>query len=151
MWLLLAVPAYGQAAPDLQDLDPDAVPAAPETNSAMDLTLPEIFTSGEPDREVNGCVVPGRPDWLLAVSAEDHVARMVVNAIGRANWKRKVSETQDCSCENRWPDWPAVIAEFQEKYAGLDRSALSAVEAEYRTIMRREANSARSICREQGR
>ena len=144
-WLLLATPTFAQTVPDLSEVKP-----APANDPAMDLSIGTFYTSGEPDRVVNGCIVPGRPDWLLAADADTHVARMVVSAMGRAGWKNKVVESGECSCINRWPNWSEVIDEFYESYGGLDRSALNSIEREYRGNMRLNARAARSICQEQG-
>ena len=146
IWLLLATPTFAQTVPDLSELPP-----ASATDPSMDLSIGTIYTAGEPDRVINGCIVPGRPDWLLAADADTHAARMVVSAMGRAGWKNKVVESGDCSCANRWPNWAAVIDEFYESYGGLDRSALNGIEQDYRANMRLSSRAARSICQQQGR
>ncbi len=151
IWLLLAAPSFAQTVPELNELSPDQLPPAPVNDPAMDLSMGTIYSSGEPDRVVNGCTVLGRPDWLIAADADTHVARMVVNAMGRAAWKNEVVESGDCSCENRWPNWAKVIDEFYESYGGLDRSALNSIERAYRANMRQNARAARAICQEQGR
>lgn len=148
MWLLLAVPAYGQAVPDLQDLDPDALPAAPENNNAMDLSIGKIYTSGEPDREINGCIVPGRPDWIIEINPSRNIEQWLVSAIWRYLGGSRVVETEDCSCELRFPSWADAIDYFDENYAGMERVAMNNVRLDYGPKSREMARKADDICQE---
>jgi hypothetical protein len=149
--LTFAMPALAQTAPDLGDLDPNKLPPAPADSAAHDLTLPELYTSAEPDREVNGCIVPGRPDWLSEMNPATTNERMIVHGMQRLRWKQAVAESGECSCELRYPDWAATISDFNENYALLDRHAMFEIDMAYRAQIRSLHAHATSICREQGR
>ena len=149
--LTLAMPALAQTTPDLGDLNPKTLPAAPANSAAQDLTLPELYTSAEPDREVNGCLVRGRPDWLIEMNPATTNERMIVHGMQRLRWKQAVVESGECSCELRYPDWAAIISDFNKDYALLDRQAMFEIDMAYRAQIRSLHAHATSICREQGR
>lgn len=149
--LTLAMPALAQTAPELSDLDPNKLPPAPVDSAAHDLTLPGLYTSAEPDREVNGCIVPGRPDWLVEMNPATTNERALVNAMYQHRWSTTVVAQEDCACALRYPDWADVIAKFEENYAGLDRAAMSDVRHRYNGEHHQYIARARAICREHNR
>lgn len=149
--LLLAMPALAQTTPDLNDLDPNILPPAPVQGNALDLTIPELYTSSEPDLEVNGCIVPGRPDWLIEMNPQTTNERAMVHAIYNLRWSRAVVENEDCTCALRYPDWADVIAEFNTRYAGLDKQQMFDAQMSYRGAYHRIVSRADTICREQSR
>ncbi|WP_071796438.1 hypothetical protein [Natronohydrobacter thiooxidans] len=149
--LTFALPALAQTAPELRDLDPDTLPPAPAESAAHDLTLPELYTSAEPDREVNGCIVPGRPDWLVEMNPATTNERMIVHGMQRLRWKQAVVESGECSCELRYPDWAAIISDFNENYALLDRQAMFEIDMAYHDKAAALRAEAAAICHEHGR
>jgi len=149
--LIFAMPALAQTAPELSDLDPNKLPPAPVDSAAHDLTLPELYTSAEPDREVNGCIVPGRPDWLVEMNPATTNERALVNAMYQHRWSTAVVAQEDCACALRYPDWAEIIAEFEARYAGLDRQELFEAVRPYHAEHHQQVSKARAICREHNR
>ena len=149
--LTFAMPALAQTTPDLGDLNPKTLPPAPAESAAHDLTLPELYTSAEPDREVNGCIVPGRPDWLVEMNPATTNERMIVHGMQRLRWKQAVVESGECSCELRYPDWAAIISDFNKDYALLDRQAMFEIDMAYHDKAAALRAEAAAICHEHGR
>lgn len=149
--LIFAVPALAQTVPDLGNLDPNKLPPAPAESAAQDLTLPELYTSAEPDGQVNGCRVPGRPDWLVEMNPATTAERAMVHAIYNLRWSEAVVAHEDCACALRYPDWAKVIAEFKESYAGMGRQEMFDVQMSYRAMHHQHVARARTICRERNR
>ncbi len=149
--LSFALPVLAQTAPDLGDLDPNKLPPAPAESAAHDLPLPELYTSAEPDREVNGCIVPGRPDWLVEMNPATTAERAMVHAIYNLRWSEAVVAHEDCACALRYPDWAKVIAEFKESYAGMGRQEMFDAQMSYRAMHHQHVARARAICREHNR
>ena len=149
--LIFAMPALAQTVPDLGDLDPNTLPPAPADSPVQDLTLPEFYISAEPDREVNGCRVPGRPDWLIEMNPATTAERAMVHAIYNLRWSEAVVAHEDCACALRYPDWAEVIAEFKESYAGLGRQEMFDAQMSYRAAYHRIVSQADTICRDQSR
>lgn len=149
--LTFAMPALAQTPADLVDLDPNTLPPAPADSAAHDLTLPELYTAAEPDREVNGCRVPGRPDWLIEMNPATTNERALVNAMYQHRWSTAVVAQEDCACALRHPEWADIIAKFEENYAGLDRAAMSDVRHRYNGEHHQYIARARAICREHNR
>lgn len=149
--LTLAMPVLAQTAPDLSDLDPNTLPPASAQGNALDLTLPELYTSSEPDREVNGCIVPGRPDWLIEMNPATTNERALVNAMYQHRWSTAVVTEEDCACALRYPYWDDVIADFEARYAGLGRQELFEAVRPYHAEHHQQVSKARAICREHNR
>lgn len=149
--LFLALPAFAQTAPDLNDLDPNTLPPAPAQGNALDLMMPQLYTASKPDRVVNGCIVPGRPDWLIEMNPATTNERAMVHAIYNLRWSKAVVENEDCACALRYPDWAEVIAEFNESYAGMDKQQMFDVQMSYRGEYHQIVSRADTICREQSR
>ena len=149
--LTFALPALAQTAPDLGDLDPNKLPPAPTDGAAHDLTLPQLYTSAEPDREVSGCIVPGRPDWLVEMNPATTAERAMVHAIYNLRWSEAVVGQEDCACALRYPDWAEVIAEFKASYAGMGRQEMFDAQMLYRAAFHQIVSQADTICRDQNR
>ncbi len=149
--LTFTVPALAQTTPELGDLDPNKLPPAPADSAAHDLTLPELYTSAEPDREVNGCIVPGRPDWLVEMNPTTTAERAMVHAIYNLRWSEAVVAHEDCTCALRYSDWAEVIAEFKESYAGMGRQEMFDAQMSYRAAYHQIVSQADTICRDQSR
>ncbi|WFE77205.1 hypothetical protein [Roseinatronobacter sp. S2] len=149
--LFVAMPVLAQTAPDLNDLDPNTLPPAPAQGNALDLMMPQLYTASEPDRVVNGCIVPGRPDWLIEMNPATTNERAMVHAIYNLRWSKAVVENEDCDCALRHPDWAEVIAEFNESYAGMDKQQMFDTQMSYRSMHHQRVARARAICREQSR
>lgn len=147
--LTLAMPTFAQITPDLGDLDPNTLPPAPANSTAQDLTLPELYTSAEPDREVNGCLVRGRPDWLVEMNPATTAERAMVHAIYNLRWSEAVVTHEDCTCALRYPDWAEVIVEFKDSYAGMSRQEMFDTQMSYRAMHHQHVVRARAICRDQ--
>jgi len=147
--LFLVMPAFAQTAPDLNDLDPNTLP--PAQGNALDLTVPELHPASEPDREVNGCIVPGRPDWLIEMNPATTNERALVNAMYQHRWSTAVVTEEDCACTLRYPDWDDVIADFEARYAGLGRQELFEAVRPYHAEHHQQVSKARAICREHNR
>ena len=149
--LIFAMPALAQTVPDLGDLDPNTLPPAPADSPVQDLTLPELYISAEPDREVNGCRVPGRPDWLIEMNPATTAERAMVHAIYNLRWSEAVVAHEDCACALRYPDWAEVIAEFKASYAGMGRQEMFDAQMLYRAAFHQIVSQADTICRDQNR
>ena len=149
--LFVAMPVLAQTAPDLNDLDPNTLPPAPAQGNGLDLTLPQLYTASEPDREINGCIVPGRPDWLIEMNPATTNERALVNAMYQHRWSTAVVTQEHCACALRYPDWDDVIADFEARYAGLDRATMSDARHRYNAEHHQQVSKARAICREQSR
>ena len=145
--LILATPAFAQGEGAV--LDPAAPPAAMKGTLDLDLSLPDIFGSSEPDREINGCIVPGRPDWVWQMDPKLTAKRGMVNALYNLRWSEAVVAQNDCSCAVRFPDWKNVIEEFQANYVRLDRQEMFDTQMSYRSRHHQKVAQARAICREQ--
>ena len=149
--LTLAMPALAQTVTELGDLDPNKLPPAPAESAAHDLTLPELYTSAEPDREVNGCRVRGRPDWLVEMNPATTAERAMVHAIYNLRWSEAVVAHEDCACALRYPDWAEAIEEFKGSYAGMGRQEMFDAQMSYRAAYHRIVSQADTICRDQSR
>ncbi len=148
IWLAMAVPAYTQTIPDLSDLSPDEMPAAPENAAAMDLSIGKIYTSGEPDREINGCIVPGRPDWIIEINRSRNVEQWLVSELWAYLGSTRVLEMENCACELRYPSWADAIEYFDANYAGMERIEMDRIRQQYvrkRIAANREADD---MCKE---
>lgn len=145
--LILATPAFARGEGAV--LDPAAPPAAMKGTLDLDLSLPDIFGSSEPDREINGCIVRGRPDWVWQMDPKLTNERALVNAMYQHRWSTAVVENEDCACALRYPDWQTVIEEFRERYARMDRQEMFEAVRPYHTEHHQNVSKARAICREQ--
>ena len=148
IWLLLAVPAFAQTVPDLNELSPDQLPPAPASDPSMDLSIGTIYTSGEPDRVLNGCTVPGRPDWIIEINPTRNVEQWLVSAIWAYIGGTQVVETGDCLCEKRFPSWELAMEYFDANYAGMERSDMNRVRLEYGPKSRNQVRSADEMCKD---
>ena len=145
--LILATPAFAQGEGAV--LDPAAPPAAMKGTLDLDLSLPDIFGSSEPDREINGCIVPGRPDWVWQMDPKLTNERALVNAMYQHRWSTAVVENEDCACALRYPAWQTVIEEFQERYVALEHREMSDTRHQFNREHHQKVAQARAICREQ--
>lgn len=145
--LILTTPAFARGEGAV--LDPAAPPAAMDGTLDLDLSLPDIFGSSEPDREINGCIVPGRPDWVWQMDPKLTNERALVNAMYQHRWSTAVVENEDCACALRYPAWQTVIEEFQERYARMDRQEMFEKSMTYKSAYHLQGTKAFSICREQ--
>ncbi|MDD7972010.1 hypothetical protein [Roseinatronobacter alkalisoli] len=144
--LILATPL--SAGSEGTPLNPSGPPAAMRGTLDLDLSLPDLFGSSEPDREINGCIVPGRPDWVWQMDPTTTNERALANAMYQHRWSAAVVENQDCGCALRYPDWHEVIEEFQSNYDGMDPQEMFKIIMAYRSKFHQVVSRADSICSE---
>ena len=77
--------------------------------------------------------------------------RMIVHGMQRLRWKEAVVESGECSCELRYPDWAAIISDFNENYALLDRQEMFEIDMAYHDKAAALRAEAAAICHEHGR
>lgn len=93
---------------------------------------------------------PARPAWMDGLHPrEAYKALTMMDLYELRAWER-ISETKDCSCETRFPEWGEVSVEYTERFA----TSSNAEHTQAQLQIRRERNDIRQgvqdICEAQG-
>lgn len=130
----LSMPSLDDPAPQegVMQSGEDVPPQKAETpaDHFMDLTLPEMdapVETAEQEKIVQGCVVPGRPEWTIDFPPRERQKGTLLRIMHERLWLSKVTESQSCSCENRWPKWDETEAAFKLYMKDLDMTGVTTV------------------------
>ncbi|MEN8950650.1 hypothetical protein [Planktotalea arctica] len=93
---------------------------------------------------------PAQPDWIENIDVREAHFGNLVQMMYRAQGLQAVSESEECTCETRFPSWDAAQKYYYVHYADLDRWEVLEMIAEYRQIARDHRQIAKPICEEQG-
>ena len=93
---------------------------------------------------------PARPAWMDELHPrEAYKALTLMDLYELRAWER-IAETEDCSCETRFPGWDEVSVEYAERFA----TSSNAEHTQAQLQIRRERNdirqSVQDICEAQG-
>jgi hypothetical protein len=122
-----------------------ALPALAQTPITNDLTV-----TMEPQRYRICNDRPARPIWVEEVNPREAYKALTLMGLYELRSWEAIVQSEDCSCEIRFPDWAAAAAEYTERFADI-----SAPEhTQTQRALRRQTNDLRhavqAICEAQG-
>lgn len=91
--------------------------ATAQSDPFMDLTMPDLSapaaqtssvrpnTTSKPPTIIKGCAVPDRPEWTISFPPQERQKGTLIRLMHERLWLSKVTASESCSCENRWPEW----------------------------------------------
>jgi len=93
---------------------------------------------------------PARPAWMDELHPREAYKALTLQKLYELRTWEEISETGDCSCAIRFPDWASAEAEYREKYDHLPQADQTQARLTIRSEQRQLAASVEAICREQG-
>lgn len=91
------------------------------------------------------------PSFLDSIDFREAHRKTLIQRMYTAQAFTTVSQTGDCSCSNRFPDWDATLEYYQNNYAGIgDRFEIDRQTSYYEGITNNLRTNVRAICVKQG-
>lgn len=93
---------------------------------------------------------PERPAWAEELHIREAWKGVTFRELYELRAWERIAETQDCSCEVRFPEWAAADEEYRERFSLLGQSEQTALRREFRSAQRLIEDQVRAICEAQG-
>lgn len=135
--------------------------ASAQSDPFMDLTMPDftapavepsadqLDASPKPPTVIKGCEVPARPEWTINFPPQERQKGTLIRLMHERLWLSKVTGSESCSCENRWPEWTETEVAFDLYMKDLSMKDMTLI---YQAISRGNdalAMRARELCAEE--
>ena len=90
---------------------------------------------------------PEEPPIISDMGPKDAHRAYLLQRMYRAHSFDLIASRNDCSCDNRFPDWEPVLAEYRERFARLeDRHDVYEATEQYEAAIRSKRTLARELC-----
>jgi len=93
---------------------------------------------------------PARPTWMDEVHPREAYKATTVMELYEVRAWGAIVESNDCSCNSRFPSWETSNTEYQDQYAGLSQAEHSALRRELIEERKQLEPAVREICETQG-
>ncbi len=94
---------------------------------------------------------PDRPAMVEDMPFREAHRGILIQRLYAANALERVVESDDCSCETRFPAWDSAVEQYLELYAGIeDRHEIRSLTSEFTRAINDYRKLARPICEEVG-
>lgn len=124
--------------------------AQAQENTFIDLTMPDFSVRAEPDKEVRGCLVPGRPEWLMNIPGRETYRATLIRLLHDSIWIAEVEAAELCTCEMRWPTWDKTLETYFIAYGHLSIDTQQTIAQELNNHVAPRRQAANSKCVEAG-